>query len=162
MVGSCSINETSTYPPANRCSSVSFCAIFFSFFFLSQIATILALYFCRNRVWLEKAGQSAGFMIPEWRAPPLFCVSAGSVKLSAVDRAAGRPEELLAFASVGRAGALPVTWRHVLATLCLVLFRFVAQSTKVQKQLENNTLNLWVSSHLYWFQCRITVFLFFF
>lgn len=92
-----------TYPPANRCSSVSFCAILLFFFFSNshhlRVVPLLKL--------KERAERRFFFYDPS--VLPCIYVQPGGAVSYGVGRAAGWPEELLALTSVGRPGVLSVT-----------------------------------------------------
>lgn len=94
-----------TYPPANRCSSVSFCAILLFFFFSNshhlRVVPLLKL--------KERAERRFFFLRSQCAAVHLRLYQPGGAVSYGVGRAAGWPEELLALTSVGRPGVLSVT-----------------------------------------------------
>lgn len=147
-----------TYPPANRCSSVSFCAILLFFFFSNshhlRVVPLLKL--------KERAERRFFFYDPS--VLPCIYVYTSLAELSAMEWA-----ELQGGLKSGSrwrqwAGRGCCLWRRNMCSPPRVLPFLVhvaqlLQATKLQKQPGNNTLNLWVAPDLHRFQYEIVAWL---
>ena len=150
-----------TYPPANRCSSVSFCAIllfFFSssFFFFKQPPSS-----CCTSVKIERNCRALFFVFfYDPSVLPCIYVSSSLAELSAMEWAELQGD--LKSCSRWRqwAGRGCCLWRRNMCSPPRVLPFLVhvaqlLQATKLQKQPGNNTLIFWVAPDLHKFQYEI-------